>query len=213
MRILATFASMMLVACASTGVSEDFEFDASSPKGLIVFGFSADVGAVDFAVARYNAANGTVSLGVAGGAKSITHKEGQTQRYYVLDLNAGDYVFHSASVTQSGYPTTYVYVTCLADSTYQFQVKPGEILYVGNFRYEGRLRSFGQVLKFVGFAEDNEVRTALATFPRVQGDYSRAELEPTTFPRGRDLFGMKEGCGGYYQKGKAAAEDGSTGKN
>ncbi|MCK5746813.1 MAG: hypothetical protein KAH44_11390, partial [Oricola sp.] len=139
---------MLVGACASTGVSPSYQFAASNQNGLIVFGFSATgAQSVDFNIGRFNAEKGTVQLGTTGGVKSITHKDGETLRFYVLDLEPGDYVFKSADVTASGYPTTYVYVTCLADSTYRFEVEPGKLKYVGNLKYGADRAFFSRSLR------------------------------------------------------------------
>lgn len=141
------------------------------------------------------------------------------QPYVAQTLSPGAYVLNS--IGERVY-----WFACFQDGSYSFEVKPGEVLYLGTLdssevsaaitRHaltEGPSSASQPVYYFdgipapnIGFPEgkaqaqasaEDYVKTAM---PKVTAPVRLAELKPAKFGTGHDLFGVKRVCGGYYKQ-------------
>jgi hypothetical protein len=108
-------------------------------------------------------------------------------QYHVLLVPPGTYVVKSVTIPDPIQPT----VICLSQGTSGFDLKSGEIIYVGNMALHN-----GDVER-TGF-DDDAAAAALKEYPNVQGELVRGKLTDVTFRNGKDAFGGSEVCGGYY---------------
>ncbi len=143
------------------------------------------------------------------------------QVYLARTVTPGTYAF--TAVSQQMY-----WNACLQSATYSFEVKPGEVLFLGDFDPEPQLEqiqkqakekgqlSASQTMSWtyfddipppsIGFEGGKDVALANArqyvatSMPGVSTPSVRlAEYQPTTFGNGYNLYGDRI-CGGYFKK-------------
>ena len=147
-----------------------------------------------------------------------------TDGYLVRRIKPGTYVLRDVS-QQSAWGV------CFHERTVQFDVKPGQVLYLGQFDgvtavtelqrnavTHGDMTARGSDvhLYFDGItpptftpvdpAELDRVKAFMASaMPKTSVAPQAVAFRPATFGTGRDLFGMQRICGGYYKKKVDAA--------
>jgi hypothetical protein len=157
-------------------------------------------------------------------------KEGRNASdYFVRKVKPGSYVFRAISQQSA-------WANCYHAKTFQFEVKPGEVLYLGafdgatalmqlqeNIVRSGRLSvQSGNVAHYfddipappLERADDAALAAAQAKLradmPTITSPLRAAAIKPATFGTGRDLFGLQRICGGWHKKkGKPIAEPGN----
>jgi len=141
--------------------------------------------------------------------------------YLILEVKPGTYAFQSFS--QQDY-----WALCFNGGSFQFKVRPGEVLYLGAFdaaahaielqtlavssgrtstRNSNPVHFFDTVTPPLLAPADEAGLAAVAAMmkarmPKTTVAPKAAVLTPARFGTGRDLFGLQRICGGYYQ-GKA----------
>lgn len=138
--------------------------------------------------------------------------------YYSVVAKPGRYVF--VSVHQQGY-----WAVCFHNKTVAFDVRPGEIAYVGRFnptphilqlqmlaQQSGRLRTNGQEVHFfdgiipprLAPATSADVQAAqtyaAANFPNATAPIHAPELSQAQFGIGHSAYGGGLVCGGYRER-------------
>lgn len=171
---------------------------------------------------KYDAANEALQGGPFAGSLLMSARPSLfAGGYLVSDLKPGTYVVTELSRQD-------LWALCFHDSSVQFTVKPGEVLYLGDLDAtfhvaelqrkaisSGKLRLrqgslahfFDNVTppKFMpGSAADLPAVAAMmkSAMPRTTVAPRLAQFQPARFGTGRDLFGLSRICGGYWS-GKA----------
>jgi hypothetical protein len=186
--LLAT--TLLVTACAS-GVRKTVEFSSASPEALLIVGTTSDPPqqyTVTFST--YDAPNLRLSSNSFKGQHTAEHDASlpATVQYHALLVPPGTYVMKSVSIWHPAQTT----VICLSQGTAGFELKPGEIIYVGNIALNR-----GEDVVRTGF-DDAAAVAALQEYPNVQGELVRGKLTDVTFRNGKDALGLGEVCGGYY---------------
>jgi hypothetical protein len=182
--------TLLLTACAS-GLLKTVEFSSASPEALLIVGTTADPPQhYTVAFSTYDAPNLRLSSNSFKGQYTAEHDASppSTVQYHALLVPPGTYVMKSVSISNP-YQTS---VICLSQGTAGFEVKSGEIIYVGNIALNHR----DDVVR-TGF-DDAAAAAALQEYPNVQGELVRGKLMDVTFRNGKDALGLGEVCGGYY---------------
>lgn len=156
-----------------------------------------------------------------GGALFQARPKDFVDGYLILEVKPGTYAFESFS--QQDY-----WALCFNGGSLQFTVRPGEVLYLGDFdaaahalelqtlavtsgrtstRGSNPVHFFDTVTPPMFAPADDAALAAVAAMvkvrmPRTTVAPKAATLSPARFGTGRDLFGLQRICGGYYQ-GKA----------
>lgn len=156
-----------------------------------------------------------------GGALFQARPKDFVDGYLILEVKPGTYAFESFS--QQDY-----WALCFNGGSYRFTVKPGEVLYLGEFdaaahavelqtlavtsgrtstRNSNPVHFFDTVTPPIFAPADEAAMSAVAAMvkarmPRTTVAPKAAALTPARFGTGKDLFGLQRICGGYYQ-GKA----------
>jgi hypothetical protein len=183
-------ALLVLTGCA-TGAPRSIEFSSASPQALVIFGTMSDSPRkYDLTLSTYDAQNLRLTSNSFKGQYSATHDPASPSpiQYHVLAVPAGTYVVKALVIPK---PIGGVDVMCLSKGTAQFELKAGEVTYIGNTAWRS-----GEVVR-MGF-DDDAAAAALKAYPNVRAAPARATLTDTTFRNGKDAFGMGEVCGGYY---------------
>lgn len=139
--------------------------------------------------------------------------------YLLMTVKPGTWVFQDFSMQDR-------WALCFQDASLQFDVKAGEVVYLGDFDAQahaidlqrtaimtGRTSTQGFEHFFDGIAAPRlappteadlaAVRAALAAnAPKTTAPVRPATFTPARFGTGSDLFGLSRVCGGYYT-GKA----------
>ncbi|HEX2764722.1 MAG TPA: hypothetical protein VHM92_12880 [Allosphingosinicella sp.] len=146
--------------------------------------------------------------------------------YLVEMVKPGTYVFRDFSRQD-------FWSLCFNGASLQFTIKPGEVLYLGEFdaakhtvelerlsvmtgrtsAYNGHPVQFFDTVSPPAFAPADEAGLAAAAamvkarMPKTTVTPKAATFSPARFGTGKDLFGTQRICGGYYtKKAKPAAE-------
>lgn len=157
-----------------------------------------------------------------GGWASLTGvgKMNQIRGYYLTKAKPGSYVFMSLAVKSWG--------VCYNGDTQTFDVKAGEVTFVGRYDPRDSLVELSEAVRhgrLPSMAKTTDINflfdaSRLVLTPAEQLEPWRPELEawlkneqpgvnapivaakvvPTHFNTGRDAFGMRRICGGYYAK-------------
>jgi len=173
-------------------------------------------------IKKYDAANNALQGGPYAGSLLLSARPSLfSQGYLVSDLKPGTYVVTDLSRQD-------LWALCFHDNSLQFTVKPGEVLYLGDFdaafhvaELQGKAMASGKISlrqgslahffddvtppKFSpGTADDLAVVAAMmrSAMPKTTVAPQLARFEPARFGTGRDLFGLSRICGGYWT-GKA----------
>lgn len=154
-----------------------------------------------------------------GGAVFEAQAKKYADGYLFATIKPGRWVFQS-------YAQQDLWALCFNASTWQFDVKPGEVVYLGAFDAEHHRGELEQAAMLSGrgsitgygfadffdlaegprFAPVDEtqleaVRAAITTHaPGVSAPVRAASFTPATFGTGSTLFGERR-CGGYFAKG------------
>lgn len=140
--------------------------------------------------------------------------------YLVMDLKPGTYVIRDFSRQD-------FWALCFHENSLQFTIRPGEILYMGEFdavkhlteltQYavsRGNLRTSGRLMHYFdgvspptfSAVDDQGLEAAAAMvkarMPATTVAPTAVEFSPARFGTGSDAFGTNRVCGGYYN-GKA----------
>jgi hypothetical protein len=159
---------LTMATLASCAMSKSAPFTDTSPDALIVFATSSDrAEIIGFDFASFDPATKRVTATSFKGHGYREHYWGSDVRYSVLRVDAGHYVLRSLSV---GGHTNVV----LSKGTVCFEVKPGQIAYLGAFNFNGStaVRSEGDL---------NTARAHLREYPNVTGDMVPVEMNFTDF--------------------------------
>jgi hypothetical protein len=173
-------------------------------------------------IKKYDAANRALQGGPFAGSVLVAARPSLfAQGYLMSDLKPGTYVVTDLSRQD-------LWALCFHDNSLQFTVKPGEVLYLGNFDAAFHVEELqrmamtsgkisvrqGSVAHFFdnvtppkftpGTSDDLVAVTAMmkAAMPNTTVAPRLVEFQPARFGTGRDLFGLQRICGGYYT-GKA----------
>jgi hypothetical protein len=176
-------------------------------------------------IKKYDAANQALQGGPFAGSLLMSARPSLfAQGYLVSDLNPGTYVVTELSRQDS-------WALCFHDSSVQFTVKPGEVLYLGDLdatfhvaelqrkaMSSGKIRlRQGSLAHFFdnvtpprftpGSAADLPAVAAMmkSAMPRTTVAPQLAQFQAARFGTGRDLFGLSRICGGYWT-GKAKSK-------
>lgn len=231
-RILtAVLAGAMLVAAlpAAAKDSAKIAVTATSKDALIVIKAPAIPPAPTFKTAYrlglsvYDSENKAMKGGPWGG-KAIFQAQPKkfVDGYLLLTIKPGTWVYQDFSQQD-------FWALCFQDSSLQFDVKAGEVVYLGEFDAVTHSRDlqftaintgrtstksvehfFDNIAapRLAPISEDElgKVRAMLAAnAPNTTAPARAAVYSPARFGTGRDLFGMTRICGGYYT-GKAKAK-------
>jgi len=178
---------IVLSSCA-TGLSQNTAFDSNSEVGLLIIGLSqskppsdwTEMGENDNFNLRIRPLKEDNSLAFQGTSVYLKGAEPGVIEYKLFTLPAGTHVFANANRNVPGK----TYTTCLNKGTFKFNVRSGDILYLGNAFYEHRRRQPGSVT-FNGFSDIQEIEAVLKGYPNVRGRPQRAELIRASVDAGR----------------------------
>ncbi|WP_379550657.1 hypothetical protein [Qipengyuania sp. DGS5-3] len=146
--------------------------------------------------------------------------------YLVADIEPGIYAFREVSVQD-------FWAVCFHESSRTFEVKPGQIVFLGNFnaarhvwdvqiKANDSLRTISVNNQLVHFFDNIEppaisaiteeqmnkaVNFANENMPRSTVEPTAANYSEARFGTGSDIFGMTRSCGGWHQ-GKAKPKKG-----
>ena len=185
---VATFLLLAALLTACAGVRKNVSFAAESPEALLVFGTIAEEPtAYTVTFSTYDPPQQRLTSNSFRGQPFVEHR-GVGVLYHALKVPPGTYVLKS--VTRQVIPQK---VICLSEGTFAFELKPGQVTYVGNLAFRSE-----QVAR--AGTEQAAAIAALKEYPNVSGELITAPLTEVTFPNGTDIFGAGEVCGGYYVK-------------
>jgi hypothetical protein len=172
----AMFVAMALVVGAcQTPIGPDQTYTRSDAKALIVFGLKLDGAVAEFQFAGYDAGHGHMASIWTGQKKYDGMMLGYSRdlRFFADIWEPGDYMVSHYCLM--GMPQT-----CVSFSpSLHFEVKPGTINYLGNFRLYGSGTGSGHM----GYT-DEAAKAFMATFPRVDADFTQVEMMRTPGPEG-----------------------------
>lgn len=187
MKSFFAFLCLLLISgCTYSELGRTSNFDNTSTQGLALIGVS---GKRDFSAwfAKFDPSTHRLLAVAFSGHEGIAHNGGEKITYKLLSMSPGIYVVKNLQYRR--YPTTHIY--CLNKGTYQFEIKSGQIFYLGAITLGSGSRIFATK------GSISEASKIMKEYPDVKGDISTAELTPTYFNNGTDIFG-REVCGGYY---------------
>jgi|GEM_PF-3783962 hypothetical protein len=183
----------MVVLLSACGVTKDTAFTGASPQGMVMIGLETGPDEAGFIVSfsRINMQNGHLEKWsgsiVEYGRKEILKNKG-SRIYQMAALDPGEYVISSYSFQ---YGNTR-HVLCTSKGTVKFNVKAGEIIYIGDYVFVPSRRKSIQR----GFNE-KPMREALAGYQKINADVKVGPIDSADYVRGRSLIGERV-CGGYY---------------
>ena len=175
--------------------------------------------------------SGTFSGGWADIEVKRMKPEREAVEYFIRKVKPGSYVFRDVSQQTA-------WANCFHAQTFQFEVKAGEVLYLGAFDgpaavlqlqanvvRSGRLSvQQGNVAHYFDGvpappllpADEAAVAQAQAEvkaeLPAMTSPVRAAKISPATFGTGKDLFGLQRVCGGWHKKkGKPIAVPATSG--
>jgi hypothetical protein len=219
--LVAAAAALSLAACA--GVPKDVQFDSSAKQGLIVIETEPPTGILRaqseyaLSVSSFSLEEGRFTSNPFKGWANIGGiGKAQTERGFIVG-RAAPGVYAIQALTVGGH-----WGVCFNGGSYAFEVKPGEVTYLGVLEPRGHLV---EIMTLPQLARSNEffyvfdrpkpalkpadpagewkprVRAFLdKNYPGVAAEPAAAALTPVTFNTGKDAFGLQKLCGGYYAK-------------
>ena len=216
MKHLLAFTLLGLVAVGCAINPATIEVGSSSSKALLVVQVDPipEKAGVHFQTFRSDNHQLDQRSAEAGSAY-ILEKNNRSGSYLVAEVVPGNYVM--ADISQQGH-----WVLCLHEHTVSFQVKSGQVLFVGKFNaapHLAQLQSlakgnpvslnaetyfyFDNIIPAMILAPSNSDVAALKThlaehFSRVSAPIQVAELKADYFLTGRDAFRTQRVCGGFY---------------
>lgn len=212
-----------LSACAS--VPRDFALDASSDRGFIVVEArtnrsGAELPEFSLNVARYSDVENRLDAGPLGGWAGVNDAaRGPDGRYWVVaQAEPGRYVI--TGLTHQNY-----WVTCFNSGTRAFDVRPGEVVFLGRLDPVPALlvmaRTLPSATSTYVFAMDQQItivdpdkiqdwQTGVeayvrSAFPNVTAPVRAAATDAVTFNTGWDMTHSQRVCGGYYAPSRPQA--------
>ncbi len=155
--------------------------------------------------------------------------QGSPPPYYMAKAKPGIYAIQGLSIRNWG--------VCFNGDSRSFEVKPGRVTFVGRLAPRESLNALGQAVRSGQLASSARQGDVLYVFDtprlaltpaegieswqanlkawldtgggRISAPVVAAELTATHFNTGRDAFGLKRICGGYYAKrGSKSPEEG-----
>lgn len=230
------FAALWALSTATVASAEQkaakIAIAPGSDKAAIIFKapdlprpMGAYISSYKIGIKKYDAANQALQGGPFAGSALLSARPSLfAQGYLVSDLKPGTYVVTDLSRQD-------LWALCFHDNSLQFTVKPGEVLYLGDFdagfhvmELERMTVSSGRTMvrqgnvahffdnvtppRFTpGTAADLPLVAAMmqAAMPKTTAAPQLVQFQPARFGTGRDLFGLQRICGGYYT-GKAKAK-------
>jgi hypothetical protein len=187
---------VVMLAVAAAAHARSVSLEADDDDGVIVIGFNSGQEEFELRFSRYNAETRTVERG----RTTIEHDGPVDQMtYYVVPIDAGTHVLRSIHSW-----TEREIVFCMAKSTYAFDVRPGQALYLGDYSiFGGGTPAHPDMAKFPKesiiivpslrrLADNLEAaKAALAAHPRVKVELQSAALRPAQFDGGKG----QQSCG------------------
>ncbi len=179
-------------------------------------------------ISRFDPVESQLTSNPLGGWADMTvSADKSTDGYIVRTVKPGTYVLRDVSQQLA-------WGLCFHADTLQFDVRPGEVVYLGSFDGETPIRELqreaiahmdlvarsGTVHHYfddvtpptftAATAEDmDRVRAFVAnSMPKTSVAPSAVAFRPARFGTGSDLFGTQKVCGGYYKKKVGAAPAG-----
>jgi hypothetical protein len=231
MRLAIVFAAAF--ACASAASAEQnpakIAITPQSERGAIIMRApdlpkprGSYISSYKIGLKVYDPVNQAMRGGPFGGNVLIAARPSLfAQGYLVSDVRPGTYVITDFSRQD-------LWALCFHDNSVQFTVRPGEVVYLGDFDARFHVMELEQMAISSGrtslrqgnlahFFDDvtpprlkpgtetdlPQVAAALrAAMPKTTVAPTLAAFSPARFGTGRDLFGLQRICGGYYT-GKA----------
>ena len=207
-------------ACMSSDPGKQEMAAGTTDKAVILMKTRpSDVYAYSLALSLYDVANRKLTSNPLGSHATLDVLPRQASAAQVV--TPGTYVIQALS--QQAY-----WSACYQDNSLRFDVKPGEIVYLGEFdpgpglalstkqaQERGQTTSSNSMSYYyfdnipppvLTIPQDREkMRASVEEFvrkemPKVQGKVVFAEYEPAKFGTGNDAFGIQRVCGGYYLK-------------
>jgi hypothetical protein len=233
--LAAVLTGAMLVAAtpASAHDAAKIAITATSKDALIIIKTPSLPPAPTFKTAYrlglsvYDAENQAMKGGPWGGKATFQAQPKKfVEGYLMLTVKPGTWVYQDFSQQD-------FWALCFQDSSLQFDVKAGEVVYLGAFDAAAHARDLQLTAirtgrtstKSIEHFFDNitaprlapisegdlaNVRVVLAAnAPKTTAPLRAAVYSPARFGTGSDLFGMSRNCGGYYT-GKAKAKAAET---
>jgi hypothetical protein len=230
-------AAILLAAAASSASAEQkaakIAIAPGSEMGAIILKapdlpkpIGGYISSYKIAFKKYDAANQSLDGGPYAGSLLLSARPSLfSQGYLVSDLKPGTYVVTEVSRQD-------LWALCFHDNSLQFTVKPGEVVYLGDFDaafhmgelqqkamagHKMRLRQ-GNLAHFFdnvtpprftpGTEQDLPAVSEMmkSAMPKTSVAPQLAQFQPARFGTGRDLFGLSRICGGYYA-GKAKPKE------
>ena len=116
-------------------------------------------------------------------------------RYTLNSLEPGRYIISKFT----DYRQKYSVSNCLRKGTFTFNIKKGEILYLGNFDYNFENNNTAKKIKYtkrkrkpiISKGNINEAKMYLQGFPNINGELSQSKLSKSSFVVSSNL----DGCG------------------
>lgn len=208
-------------ACAS--VPQDLALDASSDRGLIIVEASTNRPGVELPefslnIARYSDVENRLDAGPLGGWAGVNNAaRGPDGRYWVVArAEPGRYVI--TGLTHQSY-----WVACFNSGTRAFNVRPGEVVFLGRLDPVPALLTMARTLPSATstyvFAMDQQIALVDANkiqdwepgvegyvrhaFPNVTAPVRAPATDAVTFNTGWDMTHSQRVCGGYYAPSSA----------
>ncbi len=208
-----------MVACAA--VPDDIDITPASGRSMLILeatpsrGSVAEVPEFSVTIARYDAEQGRLDAGFAGGwARVNSATRGADGRYWLVgQAEPGLYVI--TDLTHQS-----LWHNCFNAGTRAFTVGPGQVIFLGRIDPVPALMTMALTLPSMSmnsqhhFAMDQEISFIPAgnvtnwqapveafvreQFPNVTAPLTAIGSEVVTFNTGRDIFGTQRVCGGYY---------------
>jgi len=215
LRLALLGACIILAACAVD--PKTIAITPQSPKALVVVQLEPSPIGASLLLASYDVERGIITATPFGGATSIGIPQSNARTYAISVVDPGKYVF--AYVAQQIY-----WETCFHEHTSAFDVKPGEVVYLGVFDARPHLLQLNALVLRSGMtstrdpvpffdgilppriAEPKETDLPAvgaylaATSPLVTSQARIATYTPARFGTGRDAFGIQKLCTGYYSE-------------
>jgi hypothetical protein len=216
-RILAA-AVLGAALCACASVPENLTLDATSNRGLIIVEATPSLPGVampDFSlnIARYSDAENRLDANSFGGWAGVNDAvRGPDGRYWIAaQAEPGRYVI--TGLTHQSF-----WVSCFNSGTRAFDVRPGEVVFLGRLDPLPALltmaRTLPQSTSSYVFAMDQRISIVgpdripdwqstvdayvRGAFPNVTAPVIAGGSDQVTFNTGWDMTRSKRVCGGYY---------------
>ncbi len=228
----------LTLACATSSVAQAAtrNFTEASDYGLIVFEIEpgGDLaranGGFALLLGNFSPEDQVIKIGSFTPPPTIgVASQDDPPPYYMAKAKPGIYAVQGLSILNWG--------VCFNGDSRSFEVKPGRVTFVGRLAPRENLNALGQAVRsgqLASSARQGDVlylldtpRLALTAAEgveswqtnlrawldtggrRINAPVVAAELSTTQFNTGRDAFGLKRICGGYYAKrGSKSRDDG-----